>query len=191
MTAVPFTPPRDLDAPDAWRVPGVDSTTVDGLRYTHFTSENLLRVNLSQLLNHTYELRLYGRTVTVGLEVTATEPLSSEDGVRFKARHYTQEEDTSAHTAQRSRGWFVDIGPEGGMELANGPTIIQRAPFSLAVERSEDRSGEAAETEERNRESTRPYRYYKADVDLVITGPRGRLRVRVPDGLYFMVPVAP
>jgi hypothetical protein len=42
---------------------------------------------------------------------------------------------------------------------------------------------------ERNVAGIRPFRYYKADVDVVLSGPHGKLLVHVPGGLYFMLPV--
>jgi hypothetical protein len=188
LTAAGFRPPHDLTAPDAWRVPGLDPTTPNGLRYAHMTSENLLRANIGRLLRHQYQVPVGDRTATVGVDITAIKPLGPQDGSTFTARHHKLTEEASKGTFEQTRGWYVEAGPEAGAEFGKRVSALEQAPFTRGMERTEEWTGETAEVEEPDQERSRRYRHYSADVDLIITGPRGRLRVHVPDGLYFMLP---
>jgi hypothetical protein len=190
LPAAPFQPPRDLAAPNAWHVPGLDFTTLDGLRYSHFTSENILRAGIGKLLRHQYEVPVGEYTVTVGLEVTETRPLTSQDGIPFSALHHKLAEQASKSTLEKTRDWYAEAGPEGGAEFEHGPSLLEQAPATFGVDRTEERMGETAEVQEPDQDRSRRYRHYKADVDLVVNGPRGRLRVHVPNGLYFMLPMS-
>jgi hypothetical protein len=210
LTVAPYEPPRDLSTPGVWQVPGLDFTTMDGLQYAHSTQEVLLRLNLRSLLRNQYQLTLYGRTVTVGLEVVQTEPITPEDGAKMMSRHFAQDVHATHDVLKRTRGWKAAVSPLGGADIAGGGPGTDTTPVSSrpsgrggdpegeilisdlalehARERSEERSQTAQDISERNRTGVRPHRYYKADVELLLTGPSRRLRVRVPDGLYFMVP---
>jgi hypothetical protein len=187
VTATRFPPPEDLTAPDAWHVPGLDFTTLDGLRYAHFTSEVLLRANITKLLRHEYKVPVGGRTAIIGLDIINAR-LLTPDGVTLSALHHKLTEEAAESSSDRTHGWYVQAGLEGGHQFSHRVGQHQQGHFTFGSERTGEWMGENADVQEPDLDKSGPHRYYKADVDLVISGPRGRLRVHVPDGLYFMLP---
>ncbi|WP_207938745.1 hypothetical protein [Actinomadura darangshiensis] len=191
--ALPATPYRrptgpELAAPGAWHVPGLDFTTIAGQRYMHFTSPELIRPYLGDLLNNRYTLPVGSRNVNAGIEITAARPVGPADAPRFKGRNYTQESQADKAKSGSSRDFRLVVGPEGGG--AAGDTTTQGlAGYEYGRDQAEEADGELGMTDEANQEATREYRHFVFDVDLILHGPRGTLRVPVPDGLYGMLPL--
>ncbi|MCO5991547.1 hypothetical protein NE235_36075 [Actinoallomurus spadix] len=186
--ASPYGRPRDLEAPGAWRIPGVDFTTKAGLRYAHFTGEDMLRANIRQVLGNAYRVPVLEREAVVGVEITRAEVIGPVDGIRFKGRNYTQESKAGKEKQESSRGWHLGFGPEGGGE-AGSEEMLGAGLGEYGRERSEEQSGELGVTEERNKEATRHYRHYRFDVDVYLTGRHGVIRVHAPGGLHGMLPL--
>lgn len=162
------------------------------MAYAHYTGENMLRASFEKLLRHRYEMPVDGRAVTVGLDVRGVTRIGPAEPATFKTRHYTQAHESEQDRVKRSSQWFVGAGLEAGQAPETGPKFVNRAPYTYAWDRSTEASGEAEDVDETNRErSNQPYVYYKADLGLVLTSRLGRLRVTVPDGLYFMLPADP
>ncbi|MCL7429419.1 lonely Cys domain-containing protein [Streptomyces sp. YS415] len=186
LPAAPFKPPADLSLPDVWKVPGLDFTTLPGLRYEHYTSKEMLRSRVTDLLRGEYRVPVHNRNVTVGMRLVKARPLGVGD-VEVKGRHYQQTSEAEEQQTSHGRGWFAGAGPEGGGEAGEHAKLVSGLPFEYERETSEERSGELSTTDERNKESTRPYRDYVFDAELTLTGKHGTLRVKVPGALYGML----
>lgn len=207
VAAAPFRPPSDLSADRAWHVPGLDFTSVHGMRYEHFTGAGMLLSNIGELLGHTYQvpvgrdrrLRRPGsgalpvgdRTVLVGMNILRAEGVGPRDGALFKARHYTQDDDEAKEEAKKHGGWLWQVGPQGAGDDGQGQAFLALIPVKEEHDRSVELSGRLDETEEDNRVGTRRYRHYRFDVELQFQGPRGIVRVQAPGGLYGMLPLEP
>ncbi|MCO5975019.1 hypothetical protein [Actinoallomurus soli] len=188
LPASPYRLPDDLSAPGAWNVPGLDFTTIAGLRYLHFTSQELIRPYIKELLNNVYEVPVGSRETIAGLEITGAEPIGPLDGTPFKGRIYTQESEAEKEKTGRSKGFRVRFGPEGGGDVGDAKQLGIGA-FEYGRDAAEEQEGELGGTDEKNKEATRRYRHYRFDVALILTGRRGTLRVPVPDGMYGMLPL--
>jgi hypothetical protein len=188
LPSSPFGRPKDLNAPRAWYVPGLDFSTWAGLRYLHFTAQNTIRPDIKDVLRNTYEVPVGDRRTIVGAEIVAAEVIGPVEGTNFKGRNYTQESETDKNTSEHSGGFHLSLGPEAGGEM--GPArALGIGGFEYARERAEELSGELGGTDERNREATRRYRHYRFTLDVVMNGHHGILRVRAPYGLYGMIPL--
>lgn len=185
LPAAPTTSRPRPTAPESWRP---DSTTFFGMLYDHLTNEVQLRLSLERLLRHGYEVLVGGEKVTAGMRITRLIALPESD-VEILSRHFNQGRDTEEHLGGTTGGWFAAVGAVGGWEVDDN---TQRAmvPLRYESQTSEDRAAESEEILERNMVSVRPFRYYKADVEIALSGPHGKLLVQAPGGLYFMLPVA-
>ncbi|WP_285584748.1 hypothetical protein [Actinoallomurus iriomotensis] len=184
----PYGRPRDLERPGVWRIPGVDFTTKAGLRYQHFTGEDMLRSNIKQVLGNAYLVPVLERETIVGVEITRAEVIGPVDGTRFKGRNYTQKSETGKEQHENSRGRHLGFGPEAGGETGSAKRL-GTGLGEYGREHSEEQSGELGVTEERNKEATRNYRHYRFDVDVYLTGRHGVIRVHAPGGLHGMLPL--
>ncbi|MGW3151746.1 lonely Cys domain-containing protein [Streptomyces sp. NPDC001177] len=189
LPAAPFHPPADLGAPDAWHVPGLDFTTLPGLRYTHHTGQGMLKPRTAKLLRNTYEIAVGDDSVTVGLEITGARPLPGVREMEFKARHYVQDSEADEHQSGRERGFYLAFGPEVGGEPNHDTSVLAEVPGEWEREVAQEQSGELGEVDEQNQEGIRRYRHYVFDVDVVLTGKHGTIRVHAPGGLYGMLPL--
>ncbi|MEU9380743.1 lonely Cys domain-containing protein, partial [Streptomyces sp. NPDC048279] len=188
VTAAPFKPPADLAAPEAWRVPGLDFSTVAGLVYEDYTGHGMLRAGTTRLLEGSYAVPVGRQEVRVALEITRARRLPLKEAV-FKGRYYTQDSEGDEHRHGSQRGHYLLFGPEAGGEPDHGALVLEDSPGLWELQDAESGSGETGETHEQNRESTRRYRHYVFDVDVVLTGPRGTARVHAAGGLYGMLPL--
>jgi hypothetical protein len=188
LPSSPFGRPKDLNAPRAWHVPGLDFSTWAGLRYLHYTAQNTIRPDIKDVLRNTYEVPVGGRKTIVGAEIVAAEVIGPLEGTDFKGRNYTQESEADKDTSDHSGGFHLSFGPEAGGEMGAARSL-GIGGFEYARERAEELSGELGGTDERNREATRRYRHYRFTLDLVMSGHHGILRVRAPYGLYGMIPL--
>ncbi|WP_285498286.1 hypothetical protein [Actinomadura sp. NBRC 104425] len=190
LPASPYRLPDDLGAPGAWRVPGLDFTTIAGQRYMHFTGPELMRPRIKQLFNHDYQVPVGSRSVVVGVEITRAEPMptGSAKDPAFKGRIYVQESEAGKEKQSSSRELKTVLGPDAGGDAETGP-VSGAGGYEYGREGSEETSGELGSTDETNQEATRPYRYFAFDVDVYLQGPRGIFRVPVPKGLYGMLPL--
>jgi hypothetical protein len=184
----PFGRPKDLNAPRAWHVPGLDFTTWQGLRYLHFTAQNTVRPDIKDVLRNAYEVPVGGRKTIVGAEIVGAEVIGPVDGTNFKGRDYTQDSEADKATSEHSGGFHLSFGPEAGGEMG-AARALGIGGFEYAREHAEELSGELGATEEKNKEATRRYRHYRFALDLVMSGRHGTLRVRAPRGLYGMIPL--
>ncbi|MGW3290445.1 hypothetical protein ACWDR3_38000 [Streptomyces sp. NPDC001002] len=186
------TPFAEGDRP--WEVPGIDHTTTAGLRYIQRTSHAQLRPHIEALLRGDYEVTVGGRKVTVGFELSDGRSVTpATDNLKHKARRYRQDDADEETVAERSKGWYHGVGPEGGGTAASDVTLLGRMPFERTVLNDEKLSAAIAETDEKNKEGTRNFRYYRFHVRVVLTPadhPGRELRVDVPGGLVAMFPLA-
>ncbi|MCT9084362.1 lonely Cys domain-containing protein [Streptomyces fulvoviolaceus] len=191
LTAVRHRTPPTLDRTAPPHVSGLHFTTRAGLRYDHFTGANMLRPNIEDLLKHTYEVQVGNEKVLVGLDLDSAEILGPPVGTVIKQRRYAQQDEEPKHESERAKGWNVSFGPELGGEVGHD-TLINRTPVTVKSWVDGDkRSSAMGDTDERNKEGQRPYRNYRFDVSVVVKGPYGTVRMKVPGGLYGMLPVAP
>jgi hypothetical protein len=188
LPSSPFGRPKDLNAPQAWYVPGLDFSTWAGLRYLHFTAQNTIRPDIKNVLRNTYEVPVGGRKTIVGAEIVAAEVIGPVEGANFKGRNYTQESESDKDTSEHSGGFRLSFGPEAGGETGAARSL-GIGGFEYAREHAEELSGELGGTDERNKEATRRYRHYRFTLDVVMSGHHGILRVRAPHGLYGMIPL--
>jgi hypothetical protein len=173
--------------PESWRPEG---TTVEGMLYDLFTNELLLRLNLPSLLRSGYSIPVGSEKVQAGLRIERVTSMPEHD-VDILSRHYNQGRETDEHVSGGSRGLRFGLGPVVAAQPDDGPGTTGRLPLEYEVELSGEQATESQEIMERNVSSTRPFRYYRADVDVVLRSSRhGRLRVHVPDGLYLMLPLS-
>ncbi|MFD8817053.1 hypothetical protein ACFV23_37600 [Streptomyces sp. NPDC059627] len=187
---------REPDLAEAgrpWEVPGIDFTTTAGLRYVQQTSHAQLRPHIEALLGHEYEVTVDGRKVTVGFDLSGGTVVTPQvESVRHKARRYRQDDTDEETFAQSSRDVFRGGGPEGGG--GGDTTFLGRLPFERTTVNDEKLTTAIAETDEKNKEGTRNFRYFTFDVTVVLTPehrPGRQLRVDVPGGLVAMFPLAP
>ncbi|MCW2947787.1 MAG: hypothetical protein JWR24_4504, partial [Actinoallomurus sp.] len=188
LPSSPFGRPKSLNAPGAWRVPGLDFTTWAGLRYLHFTAQNTMRPNIKDVLRNVYEVPVGDRKTIVGAEIVAAEVIGPLDGTNLKGRNYTQDSEADKDTSEDARGRHLSFGPEAGGEMGQARSL-GIGGFAYAREQAEELSGELGGTEEKNKEATRRYRHYRFSLVLVMRGHHGTLRVRAPRGLYGMIPL--
>ncbi|MBV2354911.1 hypothetical protein KUM39_11120 [Streptomyces sp. J2-1] len=182
------TPP---EGPEPWRVPGVDFTNPHGLAYARRTSQAVLRPHIEELLSHTYEVKVGGRTVKVGIELSNGRAVTQD--VRHKARRYRQADTEQEAHAEHTRGWAAGAGPDGGGARPHDDTAyLGRLPYERTGQVSDKEVSALGETDERNKEGTRFFRYFDFDVTVVVApdrAPGHRFRVDVPDGLRAMFPL--
>jgi len=184
LPAAPTTARPRPAAPETWRP---HRTTLAGMLYDHLTHEVHMRLSMERLLRHQYQVTVGGEQVTVGLRMTRVTALPASD-VEILSRHFTQGRETEEHIHGRGRAWFAGFGPEAGGDV-DGRKLRDALPFRYGSETSGEQAAETEEIMERNVAGVRPFRYYKADVEVVLSGPHGKLLVHVPGGLYFMLPV--
>lgn len=172
--------------------PRLDPGTQSELLYRHYTSEGMLRANIGDLLAGRYVVPFGDATFVLGLEPTAIHPLIPGQGGtgRYKARRYRQDEHGVKVGDDKSSGWYLALGPEGG-DSHGDVRLTERAPFELVgVEEGEKHESKLGETHESNKESVRVFRHYRVDARLVIAGAGGALSVDVPHALYAKLPLA-
>ncbi|MFJ6573538.1 hypothetical protein ACIQNU_39650 [Streptomyces sp. NPDC091292] len=187
-TAIRQRTPLTVDGA-APQVSGLYFTTRAGLRYDHYTGANMLRPNIRSLLRHEYEVPVGDHRVLVGFDLDSAEILGPPEGTSFKQRTYVQEDEEPKHETERSRGWKFVLGPEVGGESGQD-NLIGRAPVVIKEWLDgRSRSSALGDTDERNREGRRSYRHYRFDITAVVNGPYGTVRLKVPGGLYGMLPV--
>ncbi|NUQ97860.1 MAG: lonely Cys domain-containing protein [Streptomyces sp.] len=180
-------PQLDRNAPP--KIGGLNFTTRAGLRYSHFTSGSMLRAHTEQLLEHTYQVPVGGHQVTVGFELDSAEILGPVEGTPLKQRTFTLRTEEPKSETERESGWDISFGPDAGGSTG-GDGIFERLPFTVRnLLKSRNRSAATGDTDERSKESARPYRQYRFGVAAVIKGPHGIVRVKVPGGLYGALPV--
>ncbi|MEV6949631.1 hypothetical protein AB0N07_48600, partial [Streptomyces sp. NPDC051172] len=180
-------PELDVSAPP--RIGGLNFTTRAGLRYNHFTSGNMLRSHIKELLNHAYQVPVGSDQVTVGLELDSAEILGPVEGTLLKQRSYEQRNEEPKSETERASGWDITLGPETGGSIGEHK-VFDRLPITVKNWlNSFKRSSAMGETDERNKEAQRPYRQYRFGVTAVVHGPHGVIRIKVPAGLYGGLPV--
>ncbi|MFD8723555.1 hypothetical protein ACFV2H_37720 [Streptomyces sp. NPDC059629] len=184
----------DLSQENVRQVPGLDPTSVAGMAYDHHTGQGMLRPQITALLQQKYDVLVGGRKVRVGFHVNAAHPIGPEEGTKFKARRYQQNEPETEVTSGSSKGWYAGGGPEGGGE-AGDIALLGRMPVEFARSAGDEAAGGVSETEEHNKEGVRAFRHYRFDITVVAQavsgkGPARRLKVDVPGGLFGMLPLA-
>lgn len=175
--------PRPV-APESWRP---DSSTLFGMLYDQLTNEVMMRLSLEPLLRHEYEVLVSGEKVTVGLRIIRLAPLPESD-VEILSRHFLQGRDSEEHLSGTASGWFGAVGPTVGGQVHDHP-LQDSLPLRYEQRTSGARAAESEEILERNTASVRPFRYYRADVEIALSGSHGKLLVQAPGGLYLMLPV--
>ncbi|WP_262402638.1 hypothetical protein, partial [Actinomadura sp. CNU-125] len=169
LPASPYRRPTGpaLAEPGAWHVPGLDFTTVAGQRYMHFTSPELIRPYIGDLLHNRYTIPVGSRNVTAGIEITAARPVGPAEDPRFKGRVYAQESQADKAKSGHSRDFKLVVGPEGGGEA--GETTTQGiGGYEYGRDRAGETDGELGMTDEANQEATRNYRHFVFDVDVIL-----------------------
>ncbi|MBR7827885.1 inositol polyphosphate kinase family protein [Actinospica sp. MGRD01-02] len=191
--------PADLEAPGAWQVPSFGFGRPSALNVNHFS---MLNSGIERLLLHTYHMPLRDipvreagapglpgdkHDIVLGLDIVDVRPVTRGEvpiSASFKTRRYAQQGTEPKKSIKRGSGWFASAAMTGGASagdtLAEGDLGVGRGAMHFEIEGTEP--GEVAERDEEERTD---FRYYRADVVLVIRGSRGTLRVGVPDGLYF------
>ncbi|MGW2716911.1 hypothetical protein [Streptomyces sp. NPDC001492] len=183
---LPAAPTTTRPRPEAPQTGRPDRTTLPGMLYDHLTNEVQMRLSLERLLRHRYQVKVGAEQVTAGMRLTRVTVLPQSD-VEILSRHFHQGRETQEHLHGRTGAWFAGAGPDLGGDV-DGHSLRDSAPLRYEGETSGERAAEAEEILERNVASVRPFRYYKADVELVLSGRHGKLLVDVPGGLYFMLP---
>lgn len=179
----------DLRDPRTRSVPAAEHGTRTGLFYGLDTKHGRLRARISDLLAHTHTLDVAGRSVTVGIDLTAARPLDGKD-VLFKSRRYQQNDKDDESGVEWIRNSRYEAGPEGGGGAGEDLAWLGRPLYSYDREHEGRVDGGAVATVEHNQEAIRPSRYYVFDVTVVMRANGRELRVDVPDGLTAMLPVA-
>ncbi|MER5794215.1 lonely Cys domain-containing protein [Streptomyces sp. NPDC001980] len=189
VTAVRHRTPPALDVAAPPHVSGLNFTTRAGLRYQHYTSGNMLRPHIKELLNQTYEVPVGAEKAVVGLEVDGAEILGPPEGTLIKQRTYTQTDEEPKHEVEKESGWQFTLGPEMGGSLGDHK-MFDRLPITIKNwMNGRKRTTAVGDTDERNKEGQRHYRLYRFDVTAVVEGPHGTVRVKVPNGLFGMLPI--
>ena len=189
VTAVRHRTPPALDVHAPPHVSGLNFTTRAGLRYQHYTSGNMMRPHIKELLKQTYKVPVGDETVVVGLELDGAEILGPPEGTLIKQRTYTQTDEEPKHAVERESGWQFALGPEMGGSLGEHK-MFDRLPITIKNwMNGRKRTTAVGDTDERNKEGQRPYRLYRFDVTAVMKGPHGTVRAKVPDGLFGMLPI--
>ncbi|WP_293986826.1 hypothetical protein [Streptomyces sp.] len=176
-----------LNDPRTRSVPAVEQGTLGGLFYHLDTKHGRLRVRISNLLAHTHTLNVAGRTVTVGIDLTAARALDDKD-LDFKSRRYQQNDKDNESGVEWAEGSRYDAGPEAGGGATEDFAWLGRSPYTYDQEHEGRVDGGTAATVEHNQEAKRPVRYYVFDVTVVMRGNGRELRVDVPEGLIAMLP---
>ncbi|MFF3561805.1 lonely Cys domain-containing protein [Streptomyces sp. NPDC002574] len=189
VTAVRHRTPPALDVSAPPHVSGLNFTTRAGLRYNHYTSGNMLRPHIKELLKQTYEVPVGDKKAVVGLELDRAEILGPPEGTLVKQRTYTQTDEEPKHEVEKESGWQFALGPEMGGSLGDHK-MFDRLPITIKNWMDgRKRTTAVGDTDERNKEGQRHYRLYRFDVTAIIKGPHGTVRVKVPDGLFGMLPI--
>ncbi|MER6273800.1 lonely Cys domain-containing protein [Streptomyces sp900105755] len=189
VTAVRHRTPPALDVSAPPHVSGLNFTTRAGLRYQHYTSGNMLRPHLRELLNQTYKVPVGDEKAVVGLELDGAEILGPPEGTLIKQRTYTQTDEEPRHEVEKESGWQFTLGPEMGGSLGDHK-MFDRLPITIRNwMNGRKRTTAIGDTDERNKEGQRNYRLYRFDVTAVVKGPHGTVRVKVPNGLFGMLPI--
>ncbi|MFK4105960.1 hypothetical protein ACI2L1_39075 [Streptomyces sp. NPDC019531] len=183
LPAAPTTSRPEPTTPESWRP---DGSTLFGTLYDHLTNEVHMRLSLEQLLRHRYQVLVGGEKVTVGMRINRVTALPGSE-VKILSRHFDQVRDTEEHVGGAASAWFAGIGPVVGGEV-DGHSLRDSLPLRYESHGSGEQAAESEEILERNTASTRQFRYYKADVELALAGPHGKLLVDAPGGLYLMLP---
>ncbi|MGW1625675.1 hypothetical protein [Streptomyces sp. NPDC002172] len=177
----------DLRAPRTRSVPAVEHGTRAGLFYLLATKHGFLRARTADLLAHTHTLDVAGRSVTVGIDLTAARPLHDKE-VFFKSRRYQQNDKDTESGNERLRGSRYDVGPEAGGGATEDFAWLGRLLYRYDREHEGRVDGGAVATVEHNQEAKRPFRYYVFDVTVVMRGNGRELLVDAPGGLVAMLP---
>ncbi|MGW4103396.1 lonely Cys domain-containing protein [Streptomyces sp. NPDC004976] len=190
LTAVRHRRAPDTQVGNPPTVEGLDPTnSVAGVVYAHYAGSAMMRPRVKDLLQHTYKLPIGDRHALVGLELDGADILGPVDGTLVKQRRYRQRDDAPEHETEEGSGWSFIFGPEAGGHVADD-RLFGRLPFEIkSWMDGQSRSSELGDTDERNAEGKRPYRVYRFEVTAVVHGPFGTVRIKVPGGLYGMLPV--
>ncbi|MFI8088595.1 lonely Cys domain-containing protein, partial [Streptomyces sp. NPDC086080] len=171
-------------------VAGLDPTTsVAGVRYAHYAAAAMMRPRVKELLEHKYKLPMGDWDGLVGLRVDSADILGPPDGTLVKQRRYRQTDEEPEHKVERGKGLRFAFGPEGGGHTDDRAFLETLPADILQWMDSEGRSSSTADTDERNAEGKRKYRIYRFGVTAIVDGPFGSVRIRVPAGLFGMLPV--
>lgn len=186
QTAVPAHR-RNAD-PEAGQasVPEFGLDTLPGLQLAYLTNDSVTRADIVNLLQHSRRIPVRGKEVTVGVDVVNATRI---DDAVFKARRYTQLESASGGVERSGGGFGAKVEFVAGDELDDGNRFFGGEPAYREGRNLESSfGGGAGEVDESDKEQKVGYRYYSMDVDVVIDGPYGAVRMRVPNGLYAMMP---
>ncbi|MFE6904519.1 hypothetical protein ACFVFJ_48500, partial [Streptomyces sp. NPDC057717] len=181
----------DLQAAEAWKAQGIDFTTTEGPSYAHFTGTGMLRANIAQLLQHTYDVPVNGRQVPVGFRLDNARVVGPPQGLEHDAARYFKDEPSTTYSEAESSGWSAGAGPRTVGDGA-GPTMLYGdALVSGGVSRSDGYAYRDSSNDENSRTGKvkRPYRYYQFDLTVVFQGLRRTLEVKAPRGLFAMLPL--
>jgi hypothetical protein len=187
LTTVPeYRRNPDLTQHQATSVPGLGLDTLPGMQLAYLTSDTVTRADIVNLLDHNHQVPVRGKNVNIGLDIVSATRIQS---TVFKARRYTQAETEPGAEEKRSGGFGYAFQFIGGRAIDDDVRIFESEPaYTGGRNKSTAAGAHAGEIDESDKEERVGYRYYAMDVDLVIDGPNGALRIRVPNGLYAMMP---
>jgi len=187
LTTVPaFRRDPDLTRHQATSVPELSLDTLPGLQLSYLTSDTVTRADIVNLLDHRHKVPVRGKNVDIGVDIVSARRIKS---TTFKARRYTQQETEPGAEQKESGGWGYALQFIGGRANETDSRIFESEPAYVAGRNTTTLSGaHAGEVEENDLEEKVGYHYYAMDVDVVIDGPEGTLTMRVPNGLYAMLP---
>src|SRR6185312_5046774 len=176
----------DLTRHEATSVPELSLDTLPGLQLSFLTSDTVTRADIVNLLDHRHTVPVRGENIDIGVDIVSARRIKS---TTFKARRYTQQETEPGAEQKDSGGWGYALQFIGGRANETDSRIFESEPAYIAGRNTTALSGaHAGEVEENDLEEKVGYHYYAMDVDVVIDGPDGTLTMRVPNGLYAMLP---
>jgi hypothetical protein len=189
LTTVPeFRRPPELADGEAGHVPELGLDTLAGIQMSYLTGDTVSRADIVSLLDHTHQIRVRDKPVNIGVDIVRATRIQTAPV--FKARRYKQAQTEPGQEHSSGGGFGYSIEFAGGRTLDGGSHVIDGGASFMLSNVSESISvGEGAgEVHEHDKEVRVGYRYYAIDVNLVIDGPQGALTLRVPYGLYAMLP---
>jgi hypothetical protein len=187
LTTVPaYRRDPDLSRHQATSVPELSLDTLPGLQLSYLTSDAVTRADIVNLLDHRHKVPVRGKNVDIGVDIVRARRIKS---TTFKARRYTQQETEPGGAQKETGGWGYALQFIGGRANETDSRIFESEPAYKAGRNTTALSGaHAGEVEENDLEERVGYHYYAMDIDVVIDGPHGTLTMRVPNGLYAMLP---
>jgi hypothetical protein len=187
LTTVPeYRRNPDLSRHEATSVPELSLDTLPGLQLSYLTSDTVTRADIVKLLDHQHTVPVRGKNVHIGVDIVNAKRVNS---TTFKARRYGQQETEPGGEQKSSGGWGYALQFIGGRSNDTDSRIFESEPAYKGGQMTTALSGaHAGEIDENDREEKVGYYYYAMDVDVLIDGPNGTLKLRVPDGLYAMMP---